>query len=85
MRVLLGMSGKLKLSGSAEIVRTFISYSKKYALVELLEFGGRKKRGRGAVGALDRMDRSRTTVVLADSRGRNVDSRWFARTIADLF
>lgn len=89
MRILLLRPGRFKESATKEITDTWLGLSRRYARVELVEVTGPSlKKARKAA---DRMDAEaallqgavppRGILVAADSRGKLVDSPWFATCI----
>jgi 23S rRNA (pseudouridine1915-N3)-methyltransferase len=89
MRLLLIRAGRFQAPGARELAGVWLDHARRYARVEVLEAEGPARRRartdeerRGAEEALLlRAVPAGATLVAADSRGREVDSPWFASCI----
>lgn len=89
MRILLLRPGRFKEAAASTLTDTWLRHARRYGRVEVSEITGPTlKRARDAAqrqaaeaALIDKAIPPGATLVAADSRGRSVDSRWFARTI----
>ncbi len=81
--------GRFKETAAAELTDTWLRHARRYGRIELTEVTGPAlKKARDAAqrknaeaALLDRAIPGSAILVAADSRGKPVDSRWFAQTI----
>ena len=89
MRILLVRPGRFKEPAAATLSDTWLRHARRYGRVELIEVTGpalkkarnAKQRQAAEAALLESAIPQGALLVAADSRGRSVDSRWFAETI----
>jgi len=89
LRILLLRPGRFKEAAASDLTETWLRHARRYGRIDLLEITGPAlKKARDAAQRqtaeaelLDKAIPRGAILVAADSRGTNVDSRWFSRTI----